>query len=103
MYVVGYSDTWDEWTVSEVLDEMLDFGAYSYGGRPATLDDVEVVTTRYYDEDWLEYGVTYYRYLIHDGMTLPEAFDIGYWYIRNYINDLDRHEDNNYYEQENEW
>jgi hypothetical protein len=103
MIVVGYSDTWNEWTVSEVLDEMLDFGAYSYGGRPATRDDVEVVTTHYYGEDWMEYGGTDYRYLIHDGMTLPEAFGIGYRAINEFIEEQNSEWEDTKYAEGNEW
>ena len=103
MYVVEYSDTWDEWTISEVPDESLDFSNWSCDGRPATSEDINTVTAHYYDDTQVEFGGTDYRFLTRRGLTLAEAFDVGYWYIRNYINDLDRHEDNNYYEQENEW
>jgi hypothetical protein len=51
------------------------------------------VTAHIYDETWAEYGGTDYRFLTRRGISLPEAFDIGYWYIKSYIYDQDRQED----------
>jgi hypothetical protein len=98
MYMIGYSDTWDEWTISEMPDNMLDSQcwSYSYKGRPATVDDVDVVTAYYYDNTHVEFGGTDYRFLTRRGLTLVEAFDVGYWYIKNYINEQDRQEDREY-------
>ena len=90
MYIVGYSEIWDDWTVSKVPDESLDFGHWSYAGRPVTIHDVYVVTTHYYDERWAEYGGTDYRYLIPEGKgiwkkTITEAFCLGHQAITKYM------------------
>ena len=103
MFVVGYSDTWDEWTISEVMDSSIDYGAWSYGGRPATKDDIEVVTAHYYDENWAEYGGADYRYLIHSGMSMPEAFGIGFRAIVDFIEEQDSEWEDTKYAEGNEW
>ena len=108
MYVISYSDTWDEWTVSEVLDSFLDFQVWTYGGRPATIDDVEVVTCHYYDDTSAVNEGIDYRYLKREGsgiwkISIQEAFDIGYRAIREYIEEQNSEWEDTEYAEGNEW
>ena len=103
MYVIGYSNTWDEWTKSEVLDSFLNFEVWTYGGRPASINDVEVVTTHYYGDEWAESGGIDYRYLIYPGMSMQEAFDIGYRAITEYIEEQNSEWEDVGYAEGHEW
>jgi len=108
MYVIGYSDTWNEWVISKVLDSSIDYGAWSYGGRPATKYDVEVVTTHYFGEDWAEYGGTDYRYLKREGegiwkISMEEAFAIGYRAIVDFIEEQNSEWEDTEYAEGHEW
>jgi hypothetical protein len=108
MYAVCYSDTWNEWTISEVIDDLLDFQVWTYGGRPATIDDVEVVTTHYYGDEWAESGGIDYRYLKREGagiwkISIQEAFDIGYKAITEYIEEQNSEWEDVGYAEGHEW
>jgi hypothetical protein len=103
MFVVGYSDSWNEWTISEVKDSSLDYGAWCYAGRPATKEDIEVVTAHYYEEIDGEHWGADYRYLLHSGMSFQEAFDIGYRAIVDFIEEQNSEWEDVAYAEGHEW
>jgi hypothetical protein len=107
MYVVGYTDTQDEWSIAKVTVDSLDLRSWNYAGREATLKDLDRVLTYYYEDYTKEEGIDY-LYIVPEGTGIwaknfTEAFDLGYRAIIEYMEEQNSEWEDDKYAEGNEW